>query len=56
MLGKAHAMDEKEERAMAAFEAGRKELQTTSSASNIGAGELLTVSSTHLVWFGDRCS
>lgn len=43
MLGRVHAMNEKEEQALAAFEAGRDALQAGQGGEN-KAGEMLTVS------------
>lgn len=43
LLGRVHAMNEKEDRALAAFEAGRKALEAGQGGQNI-AGEMLTVS------------
>jgi hypothetical protein len=43
LLGRVHAMNEKEDKALAAFEAGRKALEAGHGGANI-AGEMLTVS------------
>ena len=43
LLGSVHAMNEKEDKALAAFEAGRKALEAGHGGANI-AGEMLTVS------------
>jgi len=43
LLGRVHAMNEKEDKALAAFEAGRKALEAGNGGANI-AGEMLTVS------------
>lgn len=43
LLGRVHAMNEKEDKALAAFEAGRKALEAGQGGANI-AGEMLTVS------------
>jgi peroxin-5 len=43
LLGRVHAMNEKEDKALAAFEAGRKALEAGQGGQNI-AGEMLTVS------------
>jgi peroxin-5 len=43
LLGRVHAMNEKEDKALAAFEAGRKALEVGQQGQNI-AGEMLTVS------------
>ena len=45
LLGRVHAMNEKEDRALTAFEAGRRALDRPGASRN-GAGEMLTVSST----------
>jgi peroxin-5 len=42
MLGRIHAMNEKEEKALSAFEEGRKLLEAKPEETN-GAGEMLTV-------------
>lgn len=43
LLGRVHAMNEKEDKALAAFEAGRRALDQVGTSKN-GAGEMLTVS------------
>lgn len=43
LLGRVHAMNEKEDKALAAFEAGRKALESGHGGTNV-AGEMLTVS------------
>lgn len=43
LLGRVHAMNEKEDKALAAFEAGRKALEQP-DMPKAGAGEMLTVS------------
>ena len=43
LLGRVHAMNEKEDRALTAFEAGRRALERPGASKN-GAGEMLTVS------------
>lgn len=43
LLGRVHAMNEKEDRALTAFEAGRRALEQPGASRN-GAGEMLTVS------------
>jgi peroxin-5 len=44
LLGRVHAMNEKEDKALAAFEAGRKALESGPGGESV-AGEMLTVSS-----------
>jgi peroxin-5 len=45
LLGRVHAMNEKEDKALSAFEAGRKALESGQGGGDV-AGELLTVSVT----------
>jgi hypothetical protein len=48
LLGRVHAMNEKEDKALAAFEAGRKALEAGQGGTNV-AGEMLTVSHSSLI-------
>lgn len=50
LLGRVHAMNEKEDKALAAFEAGRKALESGQGGQNV-AGEMLTVSLSTLFSF-----